>query len=354
MTGTLISVGGQIIENDNRVEPMTRLPGTDVLAGTALIACAASSAANITLCSAQEDRPDPLNPRRHVLPGGEDSFMPGGRIVSRVGVARRAPATLDYASPGCGRRGQPWSSTALPAACWVTSACYRCIPRLAINRPPGPYPLVVLLDRWAYAEAMAAPTTLDNLIAAGALPPVVAVMVSHINHTTRAREMLANPAFADCLAQELAPWVRQHYAVTPDPARTVIGGLSAGGRAAAYVAWRHPEVFGLVLSQSGAFQSAPAGDPEAEWLTRQLANSPRQPLSFYLEAGLLEVATDDPHQPSLLLANRHLRDVLHAKGYPVHYSEFCGAHLFGCWQGTFADGLLALLGGQAKEAERHG
>jgi enterochelin esterase-like enzyme len=35
---------------------------------------------------------------------------------------------------------------------------------------------------------------------------------------------------------------------------------------------------------------------------------------------------------------------LQAKGYPVYYSEFNGAHVFVCWQGSIADGLLALIG----------
>jgi len=325
---------------------MTHVPGTDVWHRAFRLR--REQRGEYRLAFGAEARPDPLNPRQHVLPGGEDSLIPGGMVLSELELPGAPP--------------QPWLAPR-PEVALGRVEQHRFASRLLGNErllsvytpagyqpAAGPYPFVVLLDRWAYVEGMAAATTRDNLIAAGALPPLVAVMVSHISHPTRAHEMQpAHPAFVDFLAQELVPWVRQHYAVTQDPARTVIGGLSAGGRTAAYAAWRHPQVFGQVLSQSGAFQSAPPGDPEAEWLTRQLAESPRQPLSFYLEAGMLEVATDDPHEPSLLLANRHLRDVLRAKGYPVCYSEFCGAHLFGCWRGTFADGLMALLGGQAKE-----
>lgn len=48
--------------------------------------------------------------------------------------------------------------------------------------------------------------------------------------------------------------------------------------------------------------------------------------------------------PSLLVANRHLRDVLQAKGYAVHYREFNGGHEVLNWRGTLAEGLLLLLG----------
>jgi enterochelin esterase family protein len=39
-----------------------------------------------------------------------------------------------------------------------------------------------------------------------------------------------------------------------------------------------------------------------------------------------------------------MRDVLLAKGYEVHYQQFVGGHDYLSWRGTFADGLLALIG----------
>jgi enterochelin esterase family protein len=45
----------------------------------------------------------------------------------------------------------------------------------------------------------------------------------------------------------------------------------------------------------------------------------------------------------ILLPNRHLRDVLRAKGYDVEYREFPGGHDPVNWRGTLADGLIALF-----------
>jgi len=45
--------------------------------------------------------------------------------------------------------------------------------------------------------------------------------------------------------------------------------------------------------------------------------------------------------------NRHMRDVLQAKGYSVHYREFNGGHEYLNWRGTLADALLALVGKSA-------
>jgi enterochelin esterase family protein len=115
-------------------------------------------------------------------------------------------------------------------------------------------------------------------------------------------------------------------------------------------------VFGNVLSQSGAFAWKPPGEKEWEWLNRQFAASPRLPLRFSLEAGLMEgtwwwrpFVPTPPNgppvvQPTLLAANRNLRDTLQGKGYAVHFTEFNGNHTLLNWRGTLANHLIALVG----------
>ena len=116
--------------------------------------------------------------------------------------------------------------------------------------------------------------------------------------------------------------------------------------AAAFAALHHPGTFGCVLSQSGAFRHNPEGEEEPFWLARQFAAREKLDLSFHLDAGLLEAHSlwDAGPGPSLLEANRHLRDVLRSKGYPVHYTEFAGGHDYISWRGTLAGALQALLG----------
>jgi enterochelin esterase-like enzyme len=65
---------------------------------------------------------------------------------------------------------------------------------------------------------------------------------------------------------------------------------------------------------------------------------------FWLDAGLYEYERppEPAGAPSILEANRRLRDVLVERGYELHYAEFVGGHDYLCWQGTFADGLRAL------------
>jgi enterochelin esterase-like enzyme len=216
-----------------------------------------------------------------------------------------------------------------------------------------PYPLLVLTDGGGYVNTARVTTILDNLIAAGLIPPLVAVMVEN---PARWRELSCSSAYADFLAQEIVPWARANYRATDRPEQTIIGGASLGGLQAAFVGLKHSEVFGNVLSQSGSFQWTPEGEKEPEWLTRQFAASPHLPLRFSFEAGLMEgtwwwrslvpVPANGPPlvDPTTLAANINLRDTLQSKGYVVHYTEFNGNHGMLNWRGTLASHLIALVG----------
>ncbi len=72
-----------------------------------------------------------------------------------------------------------------------------------------PYGLLVLSDGGLYVNSARAATTLDNLIAAGVIPPLVAVM---IDNPDRGRELSCSSAYADFLAQEIVPWTRSQTA----------------------------------------------------------------------------------------------------------------------------------------------
>jgi enterochelin esterase family protein len=217
--------------------------------------------------------------------------------------------------------------------------------------------LLIVFDADIYAPAGAStiiptPTILDNLIAQAKIPPTVAVFIKNPNVLSRLDELACSPKFADFVANELVSWVRGHYRVSDDPGRTVTCGASLGGLCAAYCGFRHPDVIGNVLSQSGSFLiepgyvwRCPTYDVESGWLARQFAKTTRRPLRFYLEVGRFERS----YEGDSVLEHRRFRDVLEAKGYPVVYSEYDGEHDFCCWRGSLADGLISLLGGVKRE-----
>jgi enterochelin esterase family protein len=210
-----------------------------------------------------------------------------------------------------------------------------------------PYALAVLLDGEVRGEVrgevLSVGDTLDNLTADGAIPPTVALLV-HTMGPRRPDDLSCNPAFVDLLADRLLPWAAREFGATTDPAGTVVAGQSAGGLTAAYAAYRRPERFGNALSQSGSFwwPDETEFDEGSEWLTRQFATGTQRAARFYVEVGLQEWM--------LLTQNRHLRDVLRARGYDLAYREFNGGHDYACWRGGLADGLAHLLGTPASTA----
>ena len=85
----------------------------------------------------------------------------------------------------------------------------------------------------------------------------------------------------------------------------------------------------------------PFSDADPSYIAQLFVNSPRLPVRFYLDAGTMELDMTGKGS-SILVPNRHLRDVLRAKGYEVFYQEFHGAHDYVSWRGTIADGLILL------------
>jgi enterochelin esterase-like enzyme len=304
---------------------------------------------------------DSYNPRRWDCPKTATKF------------SCRSVVELPDAAP------QPWivSNPGTPAGRiekqTIKSAIQKLERDLYIYTPAGyksdgpPNALLVLFDGDdILSDDFQGQTTLDNLIFARKIPPTVVVMVDNVGDR-RLVDLVANPEFADFMATELVPWVRARYNVTRDPQRTVVSGKSAGGLAAAYMGLRHSEVFGNVFSQSGAFWWSPEhsggvcaskcpqdggrhSDPdsrdsrtEENWIAKQFVTGPKLPVRFFLEAGTFEVDKEGTGG-DILEATRTLRDVLLAKDYEVHFQQFVSGHDDLSWRGTFANGLITMLG----------
>ncbi len=216
--------------------------------------------------------------------------------------------------------------------------------RIGVRLPAGhrsaggdSYAVAVLLDGEMWGPVLDFGATMDNLHHDGRIPPTVTLMVETMGRDRRMADLSCSADFVDWMADVLLPWAARAYGVTEDPARTVVAGQSAGGLTAAFAAFRRPERFGNALSQSGSFwwPDGTEFDSGSEWLTRQYATSERLPVRFHLEVGLQEWM--------LLPQNRHLRNVLEARGYDVAYDEFNGGHDYACWRGGLAVGLVELL-----------
>lgn len=211
--------------------------------------------------------------------------------------------------------------------------------RVWTYRPAGAHgatelPVLVLLDGEHWQPHLGLAHLLDNLIADGRIPPVVALLPDSVDVASRWSDLACSQDFVAFLDDELLPWAAARLPVTDDPARTVVAGQSLGGLTAAYASLVAPHRFGNVLAQSGSFWW-PDG-PDAEWLTARIAASPRLPVRFWLSFGEQEWVA--------LPAARRLRDTLAKAGYgDASYREFNGGHDYLCWRTELADGLVDLL-----------
>jgi enterochelin esterase family protein len=217
-------------------------------------------------------------------------------------------------------------------------------------RRPTPYPLIVAFDGDEYrSDTIPLPLVLDTLLSAGRAPAFVAVLIDDSSGATRIADLGNSARMVEFLAAQLVPWVRRGWHVTADPHRVIVTGSSAGGLGAAFVAFAQPDLFGNVWSQSGAFWRGAEGSNTApwEWLTQQVAASPRKDVRFFLDVGALE---DHPtlggSGPNFRDANRRFRDALGAKGYDVTYTEVPGGnHAPQWWRLRLPQGIVALSAG---------
>jgi enterochelin esterase-like enzyme len=296
-------------------------------------------------------RPDPLNPRRY------DFASP--HIMSLAELPAAPSLELSNVSPTVPHGvveqfGQKLASKILGNERDVF-----------VYKPPEysdsgePYPLLIVGA--SYINQIRLPAILDNLIARRRIPPVVAIFVgfppSGPGQNVQDEESGGGDAFGDFVAIELLPWVRERVKVTTDPRHVVIGGASAGGHSAAFVAWQHPEAIGNVLAQSGAFWRGrghtanywgdPVHDDGREGFARAAASrpGPAAPVRFYLTVGRLERGRAfDGDLVSMLHASRHVRDVLQAKGYEVTLYESNGGHDPYNWEAALPEALVSLFG----------
>lgn len=162
-----------------------------------------------------------------------------------------------------------------------------------------PANLVVFLDGGLYLEApFNAPVVLDNLIAGGDLPPVVALFVDpgspgpgmpiYGGEGNRSLEYdSVSDDYVRFLLDELLPPVEDAYSVTEDPAGRAICGFSSSGNAAFTAAWHRPDRFGRVISHLGSFVAIRGGDTYASLVRREDA----KPIRVFLQTGRRDLNT---------------------------------------------------------------
>ncbi|HEX7021488.1 MAG TPA: alpha/beta hydrolase-fold protein [Trueperaceae bacterium] len=204
--------------------------------------------------------------------------------------------------------------------------------RLTFFTPQGremePLPVVFVQDGTAYYRVARLADVLAALLQAGEVRPAHLVFVEPID---RALEYRFNPNYRAFVYDELIPFVEAELETTGE---RIAMGASLGGLVSATLALERPDVFGTVVSQSGAFLGTPADmdfyKSGNSWVAERLEAGKAEGTRWYTEVGTLEWLT---------AANQRVRDALQAGGYEHAYGERHAGHNWTNWK----NGLGAAL-----------
>lgn len=275
---------------------------------------------------------DPLNPDRAADPFGENSVCrTWGYERPQWSEPHGAPAghieTIEVESQVFGetRRERVY----LPA-CYSSATAHS---------------LVVIHDGDDYMSYADLSVSLDNLIAAGDVPPLVAALVQTKD---RMGEYPKGRRHARYLANELLPAMTARYTIDQRPANRVLMGASLGAVAALATAFRYPGVFGGLVLKSGSFilddrklagRQHPVFHRVAR-LVQALRRAPQLPETrAFVSTGELEGLADD---------NRALADFLRDRGVEVLFQSAWDGHHWHNWRDQLRAGLMWVLRSNAE------
>jgi enterochelin esterase-like enzyme len=194
-----------------------------------------------------------------------------------------------------------------------------------------------------------ATTVLDNLIAAGDLPPTLGLFVtpglrighSHVTDRRDMSEGLASLGWSGqadqrqrsfeydsltdllprFLLEDLLPVIEKEYRISPRGADRAVVGMSSGGIGAFNCAWHFPECFGRVISMCGSFTNIRGGH-NYPWIVRNTV--PAKPIhKVWLQSGENDLNNAHGSWP---LANQELSLALEWAGYSHQLHIGKGTH----------------------------
>ncbi|HLP00215.1 MAG TPA: alpha/beta hydrolase-fold protein [Fimbriimonas sp.] len=198
-------------------------------------------------------------------------------------------------------------------------------------QPEGGYGFIVFQDgQWAKNYAV---PCLDNLIAKGDIPPLVAIFIkpseSATGQSIRMRQY-------DYLTDEYVRFILDEYEpavaaalgvkISQDPSVRAIAGLSSGGICAWTAAWERPDKFGLVLSWIGSFTNIASRESKREGghnYPALIRKMDKKPIRVFLQDGDQDL---DNEHGNWFLSNLQMVASLKFKGYDYRWEPGHGYH----------------------------
>ncbi len=187
--------------------------------------------------------------------------------------------------------------------------------------------LMIFQDGHDYANrkgAWGVPTVLDNLIAAGEIPPLVAVFINPGNQPGKELKSPWNSSnrsleydglgdnYARFLLEEILPEVEKQWPVSKDPEMRGLAGASSGAICAFTAAWERPDQFRRVFSTIGSFVNLRGGNIYPSLIRK----TERKPLRVFLQDSTGDLDNPFGHWP---IANQQMNAALAYMGYDVKF-----------------------------------
>ncbi len=195
-------------------------------------------------------------------------------------------------------------------------------------------PVVYVTDGQEYAddELGMLVIALDNLIADGAIQPVLAVFIDardpDTGHNRRFDELMGNEKFDQFLVDELVPTIDEAYRTDPTPEARLMMGSSSGGFHALNMGLYHSDTFHLNAALSPHI-------PDRS-LFRGYLDSHDLPIKVFVSAGILGDVD--------FLGTRDLAGIMEDRGYPYRYLEVSDGHSWGNYHALYDDLLIYFFG----------
>jgi enterochelin esterase family protein len=191
-------------------------------------------------------------------------------------------------------------------------------------KPGSSLPSIYIHDGASAILFMPYCVILDNLIAARALPPMIALFVPPVDRVSEYRgEQL--DGYVNALADELVPLIDARYGTSRDHALRAIGGISDGGHCAVYAGLFRPDVFGLFVGQSTTILPG-----LSQLLDRRLREGTSwQGVAAYLHCGTYDIVNRDFNFP---VQNREFGGRLRQLGPRYLFKETSDGHDWPSWR----------------------
>ena len=199
------------------------------------------------------------------------------------------------------------------------------------------YPVVVIHDGGDYDEYADLTVSLDNLIEAGDIPALVAVM---IQADDRMSEYPKGRRHARYVVGELLPKLAETYAISNKVENRVLLGASLGAVASLAIAFRFRGEFGGLILKSGSFVLDPEklksrSHPVFQRVARLIDVMRRAPAP---DAARVFISTGELE--GLAQENRALAELLHARGMDVLFKSSWDGHHWHNWRDQLRDALI--------------